>query len=80
MWTGVKFSQQDHVALLVCVALNGYHSVVSYQWSEDGVEMKGETYPLLYTSVIGKYTCRVTSKMKVIERHFETRGIIQLLT
>lgn len=57
VWTGVKVSEQDHVALLVCVALNGYHSVVSYQWSEDGVEMKGETYPLLYTSVCGKHTC-----------------------
>lgn len=76
LWTGVKISQQDHVALLMCVALNGYHSVVSYQWSENGADMKGEVYPLLYTSSFGKFVCRVSSTMKTIERRFETKGTL----
>ena len=70
------FSQQDHIALLMCVALDGYHSVVSYQWIENGAEMKGEVYPLLYVSAFGRYTCRVLNGMKTVERHFETKGII----
>ena len=75
LWTGVNLSQDDHVALLMCVAVNGYHSVVSYQWSKNGAEMNGEVYPLLYISAFGRYTCRVSSELKALEHHFETKGM-----
>ena len=32
----MNVSQEDFVALLMCVALNGYHSVVTYEWNKDG--------------------------------------------
>ena len=47
---------------MMCVALNGYHnSDCKYIWSttNDGIVIKDEVYPILYTDKEGKYTCKV---------------------
>ena len=64
--TGVDASPQDYVALLMCIAVGGYHSVASYQWSKDGLEMEEEVYPLIYTAAAGK----VTTAGMSMEHHF----------
>ena len=71
----------NHVALLMCVALGGYHPLVSYQWSRDGLDMEGEVHPLLYTTMLGNYTCRVSSKQLEVsvEHQFEVKGMLMLI-
>ena len=59
----------------MCIAINGYHSVASYEWSKDGFKLLDEVHPLLYASSTGKFTCSVTIKTKVIERYFEVKGM-----
>ena len=80
LWTGAEASQQDYVALLMCVAMDGYHSLVSYQWSRNGADMTGEIHPLLYTAMVGKYTCKVTNKTTSKERHFVVKGTKSVLS
>ena len=70
----MNVSQDDYAALLMCVALHGYHAIVSYQWSKDGYELLDEVHPLLYTTSIGKYTCCVTSKKESVKHFFEVKG------
>ena len=45
---------------MACVAINGYHSVVSYSWVFNGYICMGEDTPLLYTSREGQYSCKIT--------------------
>ena len=49
----MEVSDTDHVALLMCIALNGYHSLSTYLWRESGEVMVSEVYPLLYISNAG---------------------------
>ena len=72
----MEFLQGDHIALLMCGALGGYHSQASYDWSENGKVMPSECHPLLYTTAIGVYTCTVTSNKKSAKCSFEVTGII----
>jgi len=74
LWCGVDSSQEDHVALLMCVATSGHHSIASYQWSKDGCDLLGEVHPLLYATKAGKYTCILASNNKSAERLFEVKG------
>ena len=67
-------SPEDGVALLICVATRGHHSVVSYQWSKNGCDLLGEVHPLLYATTVGKYTCSVTSPKESAKRLFEVTG------
>lgn len=67
-------SQEDRVALLMCVATSGHHSIASYQWSKNGCDLVGEVHPLLYATTVGKYTCNVTSNQKSAKRQFEVTG------
>jgi len=60
MWCGGFSEPNDGVGALVCVALNGYHSISTYQWYNEGEEMRNETYPSLYVIRPGKYWCVVT--------------------
>ena len=39
------------VAILVCIALKGYHPLTTYQWFEDDTLLKNP-YPLLYTGKV----------------------------
>ena len=61
----------------MCVALNGYHSVVTYEWNKDGYVLADEVYPLLYVTSVGKYVCSVTivSKNKTVQQHFEVKSM-----
>ena len=45
---------KDSVAILVCFAMNGYHSLVQYKWYHDKREMVENTYPAKET---GMYEC-----------------------
>ena len=74
LWCGVDTSPEDGVALLICVATRGHHSVVSYQWSKNGCDLLGEVHPLLYATTVGKYTCSVTSPKESAKRLFEVTG------
>ena len=69
-------SQEDYIALLMCVALDGHHSIASYQWRRNGCDLLSEVHPLLYTCMVGKYTCCVTSKEQSVKRYFEVKGIM----
>lgn len=43
------------VAVMVCVAMEGYHSLVTYQWLKEDDELSSETFPVIYTSDPGTY-------------------------
>ena len=60
MKTGV--SENSSVALLMCVAVEGFHLLATYQWSQDVSQIVDEVYPLLYTTKPGKYSCLVSVK------------------
>ena len=61
--------------LLCCIALNGFHSFVSYEWTTVDEEMQGKT-PLLYTSNIGNFTCHVKEEETVLaEVKLQTKGL-----
>ena len=75
MWTGIEVSQQDYVALLMCIAVDGYHTVCSYQWCKSGYNLTDEVYPLLYATSVGEYECSVTTKTEVMRQCFEVKGI-----
>ena len=51
-------STSDKMAVLMCVALGGYHSRMTYSWVENGKIMAEDT-PLLYCSEEGVYVCTV---------------------
>ena len=42
--------------------------------------MTGEIHPLLYTAMVGKYTCKVTNKTTSKERHFVVKGTKSVLS
>ena len=48
-----------NVAVLVCVAQGGFHSISKYQWYYNGSVMEEECYPVIYMSKCGKYRCEV---------------------
>ena len=77
LWTGVKTGvfENSSVALLMCVAV-GFHLFANYQWSQDASQIVDEVYPLLYTTMHGKYSCLVSVKNNMsLECHFEVKGI-----
>ena len=47
---------KDSVVILVCFALNGYHSVMKYKWLHDKRSLVNG-YPVLYTKESGEYEC-----------------------
>lgn len=66
------------MAVLVCCALDGYHSVCTYVWSRNN-EPLDENYAVLYTQVIGVYECTMTGKVGanciVRTQSFEVKGV-----
>ncbi len=46
--------------MMACVALEGYHSQVSYQWWRGDDKLPRETFPILYTSTPGTYRCTLS--------------------
>ena len=71
--SGAEFSYwsggyvRDGVAVLVCFALNSYHSVTTYKWYHNGAVDVCNTYPLLYAKISGLYKC-VMESMGGIEK------------
>lgn len=78
LWTGVEVSQEDCVALLMCVAVDCHH-LVKYQWSRDGRDILNEAHPLYYATSPGKYACCVTARTEQMSRHFEVKGMCLLV-
>ena len=60
MWTGGFSCPGESVALLCCLATNGYHSCSSYTWSLNDEILEDETHAIAYVTSIGLYTCVVT--------------------
>ena len=50
-------SQFDQMTLLVCPAINGYHSVAKYVWKKNGVVVVEEDTLLFYCSDVGVLKC-----------------------
>lgn len=74
---GVSYPAEKHVALLACVAINGYHSIAQYQWSFNGYAVLGEIYPVLYTSTAGKYACTITlTEGQTFQFRFSVQGMV----
>lgn len=73
LWTGcyTTTSPQRKRALLCCVAINGYHSCVSYKWVSDADEFVIGDTPLLYCSRGGRYKCTVTEDLEDLQEEKE---------
>ena len=65
----------ERVALLACVALNGYHSGAIYSWEWDDGIVQNST-PLLYSTAVGIYTCTVTHEQFLAKCQFKVEGKI----
>ena len=50
------------MAVLICVALNGFHALVKYHWHRDNLELADDVYPVVYTEASGCYKCTVTGE------------------
>ena len=59
VWAGCYASQADAQVVMANPAINGYHSVVSYQWELDGSSIPGEDTPLLFAEKAGVYSCHI---------------------
>ena len=76
IWTGCYCTQWDRVAVMVCVALNGYHGKATYSWLYNNKEIQGENEPVLYTKCSGFCKAVVTIPSgEVWMQMFEVTGI-----
>ena len=57
------------------VAVECFHLLANYQWSQDAYQIVNEVYCLLYTTMPGKYSCLVSLKNMSLECNFEVKGI-----
>ena len=73
VWVGAYCSALDGLAVLACVALNGFHSVVHYGWRRNGNVMPGEDKPLLVSGP-GAYECLVAHGSLTLTRKFLVSG------
>ena len=62
------------VAILLCVALKGYHPLTTYQWFEDDI-LLNNPHPLLYMGRTGKYKCLMQSGQKERMQEFCVFGM-----
>ena len=79
MWTGGCVN--GDVAIMVCVAINGFHSKASYQWFKRGEVLGGAVHPIIYVETPGDYCYTVTIEGTEEKREFRVTGdyIVQLL-
>ena len=77
-WSGAH--AQDGVAVLVCFALNCYHSVTTYTWYHDDNVIVGNSHLVFYAERSGKYTC-IMQSVGGIEKaqDFSVLGITTIL-
>ena len=78
MWDGC-YASKSHVALLACVAIDGYHGSAKYVWEYNGIRVSTHDTPLLYCNEIGKYVCYVTCCDRTTCREFKVEGTIDIL-
>lgn len=69
-------SEDGKVACLLCVAINGYHSVASYKWAREEVLMN-EFYPVVYVICEGEYKCTTVAEDSVKEAIFSVSSQCQ---
>lgn len=73
MHAGLTFSKWisakagNNVALLICIALNGYNGRVKYSWFKEGTLIEVETFLILYNSESGLYMCHIYSSEHSID-------------
>ena len=77
VWTGCYSS--NGIALLACVAIDGYHGVSSYSWLHDGNSDSIGSTPLLYCANKGTYVSIVTCGNFVTKCTFTFQGSYTLL-
>jgi len=71
VYIGIPFGQWsgalavNGVAVMVTIAINGFHSRVSYQWFKDGSALKDEVFPVMYTADSGVFGCRVWDGVEI---------------
>ena len=53
---------QEGIAVLGCVALGGFHPLVTYCWTRDGNPISCARIPVQYTTQVGHYSCKVTTE------------------
>ena len=75
IWTGCYTCPSDDLAVLCCVATNGYHSQVSYSWCHNELSL-GESTPLMYCSTSGAYKCTIQGDEIHEERSFKVYSMV----
>lgn len=78
IWTGCYSSPFEPVALLACVAINGYHGTSSYTWKRGVTILPSHQTPLLYCVTTGSYTCNVSCEGFNMSCMFWIEGIVHL--
>ena len=66
---------RNGVAVMVCVAVGGFHPLVKYQWYKDGECMDDAVHPVVYVGVPGEYRCEVTGEGIFEWRDFQVTGM-----
>ena len=64
---------KDGIAVLVCCALNGHHSVTTYEWIRDESPINN-LFSIVYTDLSGKYKCSMQSSLGINIREFDVIG------
>ena len=59
---------------MVCVAVEGFHSLAQYQWYRDDVPLHSGTFPILYVQHCGEYSCVVTVDDVERKTYFKATG------
>ncbi len=67
---------RDGVGLMVCIAVEGFHSLARYQWYKDDVPLQIETFPILYVQQGGEYSCIITISGVERRTSFRATGTI----
>jgi hypothetical protein len=62
VWRGGFSLPREKVAVLVCFAKDGYHSLSKYQWHLNDEILMNEAHPVLYASCCGVFKCAVEVK------------------
>lgn len=76
VWTGSLTDSAARVAVLAVVATKGYHSICKYTWKKNKQELKGEMYPVLYTTCAGMYQCTANIMDRAATITFKVTGEI----
>ena len=69
-WSGSYASKIDGVAVMVFVAVNGYHAHAKYTWTKDSNTVEGEEHPIIYSQLAGLYECILTTQTIKAKKEF----------